>query len=134
MRRRVFFKRSALVLGAGIASYLGWLGLRSREQIIVSLLERELEGLNLEPEGLRQFARDFITERKWPWWRLQGFDLARKWDADLDYVRDYIVRRYILSSDHFASQHDGEPVRYLGLYDPYRRVCANPFSLLFKPS
>ena len=128
MHRRTFFKRSALVLGAGIVGYLGWLGLRSREQIIVALLEDELDSMNPEPEGLRQFARDFIADRNWPWWRLQGFDIARKWDADLAYVRDYIVRRYILSTDHFTNQKNGtSQIRYLVLYDPYRRTCANPF-------
>ncbi len=127
MQRRTFFKWSGFLLGAGLVGYGGCLALRSRERIIVALLQRELGALALEREILDEFARDLLADRNWTWWQLQGFDLTRKWNPDLEYIRDYVLRRFVLSTDYFSRQTTPDAIHYLGLYDPYRRPCANPF-------
>jgi hypothetical protein len=58
-------------------------------------------------------------------------DLARK---ELDNSLDEVARRFLLSTDFFSSGMDEKKqIRYQGRFDPYKRVCANPFSATYYP-
>lgn len=127
MNRRKFLRIGSLGIGIALSGFGLWRFSLSREDILVNLIREELGGIVPEETGLSQYARDLLADRKWTWWQLQGFDLSRPWKPEMAYIRDYVVRRYALSSDYFSQDPPPQTMQYQGLYDPYQYPCANPF-------
>lgn len=118
-------KRRALILGgvsgAGLIAIGAWrLAARERDAPasdgeakttdgLVARIAAACGGLEVEPGSIETFAEEL---------RIAG----RLAPAELD-----PVGRFLLSTDLFMRPPDAvTPVRYLGLYDPYRRPCLNP--------
>lgn len=103
----------------------------SFEEAAMSLIENELNFLSLDKDGLRKFVQDYAKNKN------KSFKLS---------VRSYsllginpkqsgkvnqIISTYLLSTDFFMNQMDEKrTIRYVALYNPYTRPCANPFSHL----
>lgn len=86
------------------------------EEEIISSIRRSLPFLNLDPEGLAAFARDFVLYRD------SG---ALQFVPYLD-----LPRRFLLSSDFFANDADeSELVRYVVFSDPFATPCSNQLAL-----
>ena len=109
--------------------------------IVVAVIERRLNYLELAPNAASAFATDIRARPK------QTSDRRDKlsWIGMLaplypTYVslssRSYateneLVVQFLLSSDFFLNGADEHrPVQYLVYYDPYRQICANPFARL----
>ena len=120
-----------------------WAGLRlgvEREgEMIGALLRRNLPYLQLEPDGVTSFSKDFYLRLppllqkflRWTWmirpvfYLLFTLQLSKRWKG----FQDDIVEQYLLSSDFFLNDgNEGQIVHYRGYYDPYDRACTNPFA------
>ena len=126
----------------------GWWAFKVRKNdatdIILAILHKRLGYLRLDESGLVRFAHDYqgrIPEKgaylaSWagllrPIYALfNPFELTPKAESFRQF-EDHILTQFLLSSDFF--QHNADEtriVRYLGYYDPYERLCENPFASL----
>jgi hypothetical protein len=140
-RRRLLLGGAGLAVVAAGGYGLGRYGLQSQ---IASMLGRRLYFLKLDPDGVRQFAKDqtaALLGKKIPTWnRLKYHFLAggaasfkrfyRSADSRSRKARmeDGIISSYLLSSDFFTNGMDeSRTVRYVIYYDA-ARPCQNPFA------
>jgi len=137
-RRTFLAVACAGLLGAG-----GWRFFRARdEDAILMVLRKRLDYLQLDPAGIRSFARDLASRRLLSRGRLRLMmtfsPLYRRFDLNgqnflavaIRHGEERIVSNYLLSSDFFINGADqSRIVRYLGFYDPLR-ACSNPFARL----
>lgn len=78
-------------------------------------IQQQFHYLQLDPEGVRAFVRDYTQHR----------DQIRRFTRP----KDDIFERYLLSTDFFRNGADESlPVRYVLFYDPYVSPCWNPCS------
>lgn len=66
-------------------------------------------------------------------WMFRSGTLTKK----LPFIRGYlmgledsVVGEFLMGSDYFLNSPRAREIKYVGLYDPYRRVCQNPFANL----
>ncbi len=78
----------------------------ARERDLAERVRKGLPGLELDPEGLLAFARD--------WHQAYPSDGPEP------------LTQFLLSSDHFPDADPKRTVRYVALFDPYRNPCSNP--------
>ncbi len=140
-RRRVIFGGLGVIgLAAG-----GWVvGHVALESEIAATLNRRLDYLKLDPDGVRRFAKDqtdAVFHKKIPTWnRLRYHLLAasaasykrfyRSTDTQSRLARfeDTLVSTYLLSSDFLLNGADeSRTVNYVAYYDSLR-PCQNPFA------
>ena len=103
-------------------------------------LRRGLGDLRVDPREVERFVAEFLASRPASDRFLLGFvgivapllpviawlPAARR---ELRRAEDRIVSGFLLGSDFFRAGADrSRRVRYLGLWDPYRAPCANPFA------
>ncbi len=107
---------------------------------VARALRRGLGDLAVEPREVARFAEDFLASMS-PSVRFQLGLLGAvapllplvAWlpavRRELRRADDRIVSSFLLGSDFFQDGADrSKPVRYQGLWDPYRTPCANPFA------
>ena len=142
--------RRKFVLSALISSLILYLGgwwafkVRSRDSsdMVTAILRKRLDYLILDEAGLDQFAADIQDVVQ------QDLNYAFSWLGILAPIYQYtqlfegavkayhltelentIVIQYLMSTDFFINNADmTQPVKYIGFYDPYRRICFNPFA------
>jgi hypothetical protein len=141
----VVVKRRYFVL-AGVAAALGAVGWRyltsKDEEAIIAVLEKRLHYLNMDPSGLKKFARDLAGSHSVASGRLHvltaagilytrpSFDGHNFLTDGIRHGEERIVTHYLLSSDFFQNGADEtEVVQYIAAYDPVR-ACGNPFARL----
>ncbi len=141
IKRRRFLK----ILGlAGIASVIG-LGLTPGfEEMVHRLIKNAYRNLSVDDEEIVKFIDEAHRINLWEWLNIGPrekmviivFGLLN--NPYLPYYRVYhrlvvrITNPFILSTDFFRNGMDtSQPVRYLGIYNPYAMPCANPFSALY---
>jgi len=141
------FKRRQFLAAfiAGLTGLLTWRFIGSSdENAIVAVLQKRLDYLLLDDNGLHAFARDLVAQKVMSSNKLRMLDVAGPvytqltvtsyGDALTRAVRhgeERIVTLYLLSSDFFLTGADEtRMVRYLGYYDPIRnpRPSSNPFA------
>lgn len=132
------------LLGAGLATVAAGLGLRalwvSPADGIVDLLRRRLDYLQLDADGLRRFAADYVASGKTASTKLRIVALISplyhaaaalgQLPVSLRRGEERIATAYLLSSDFFSGgAREDQPVHYLGLFDPWaqHKACFNPF-------
>ena len=136
-------RRTVVLLGLGLIPVAAtWRFATAKdEEIIEMVVRRKLDYLRLEPEGVRQFAREFaarhiITTRKLrllaeisPIYRRWPLSSGRNAIASaLRHGEDRITGNYLMGSDFFINGADeSREVKFVGLLD-FRRACANPFA------
>ncbi len=137
MKRRYF-------LLSGLAAVCGLVGARyassTDEGAIVKVLRKKLGYLNLDPDGVRRFARDLAASQSISSARLRIIDAAgplytgpqlsadNTLDNGIRHGEDRVVTLYLLSSDFFKHGADqNRTIHYLSFYDPLV-ACGNPFA------
>jgi hypothetical protein len=134
MRRRNFLKLAGAGTAAAVALPAVWYKATSLHEAAAGIITHELGFLKLEPKGVARFVDDYLKD---PWSRftaaqVKPYYFLRTGD-DKSNVAD-MTSKYLLSSDFFMNNMDEQKtVQYLGLYNPYRSPCANPFSSLHYP-
>ena len=131
---------SGIAAAAALGAWPVLFGRRAPE-VIAMILRRRLDYLELDPDGVRQFARDIATLNVISRSRLyllaviapaySHFSLSSG-HSNIAYAlrhgEDRIVSTYLISSDFFINGSDTtRVVRYLGMLDPLR-ACGNPFA------
>jgi hypothetical protein len=99
------------------------------ESIAKKIIRAELNYLTLDEQGLDRFVADYtkLKDRNYKL-TMKGYSLFGINSANSGKVHQ-LVSAYLLSSDFFQNKMDHtRSVKYLGLYDPYTRPCAHPFS------
>jgi len=139
MNRRKFFRIAILsVLGAMAASIAAYY---SFESIIVKMLKNDLAGMRVNEGDYKKFMEEM---QRTNFWKKNAFDWKRKSFLILYFflpkiglpyqfkyyqIKGRIVGQFLLSTDFFLNKMDrNQPIKYIGLYDPYLRPCQNPFS------
>ena len=99
------------------------------ESSAAKLIKDELAFLQLDDEGVRAFTRDYSQiKRKEFKVIVKGYTFLGI-DSSQSGKIHHIVSTYLLSSDFFTNKMDEKRViKYVALYDPYRRPCVHPFS------
>jgi hypothetical protein len=128
MKRKTFLKIAGV---AGVIATIGTVKFFSTsfENAVVALLEDQLHFLNLDKNGLQQFARDFSKrQRSTEQLIIKAYGMAGV-KATQSQRMHSLISTYLLSTDFFTNKMDeAKTVKYLGLYNPYLRPCAHPFS------
>jgi hypothetical protein len=136
-------RRRQVLLG-GLAVVAGGLGLQlafsSSQSAIIKVIHKRLAYLQLDPEGVRQFAHDLVARDIISPARLRIIDAAGSLytgtplasrgalnDA-VHHGEDRVTSAYLMSSDFFKNGADeSRVVSYLGYYDPMV-ACSSPFA------
>jgi hypothetical protein len=128
MKRRKFLTIAGIGgLIAGLATFgIAFQG--AIEKVIFS----ELGFLKLDNEGVRRFVADYtrsMTSKNKM--MLKGYSFMGIGAAKSQKINS-LINAYLLSTDFFMNKMDeGRTIKYIGLYDPYTRPCAHPFSSAF---
>lgn len=106
---------------------------KSVEDIAVDLITKEFHYLNLDQEGVRKYAQDYLQKDK------PGIAAGIKWRSyyvlnfnsnDSDNIK-FLVTYYLLSSDFFINRMDeSKTVRYMGINHQYTAPCSSHFSFM----
>lgn len=102
----------------------------------------------VEDQVIEKFLEDADTERLWHKFSLRKKGLLQAHTFIKESVlslpnkqkyklyRNQIVTSFLLSTDFFINKMNPNlPVHYVGLYNPYKTSCTNPFSNLhFSPN
>jgi hypothetical protein len=132
MKRRTFLMTPGAGSAAAILSFR-FAG-SSFEDAAAELIHKELNFLKLDPKGVMRFVNEF-SKNKDATYRLQvkGYAILGIRSSRSGKVNQ-LVSSYLLSTDFFANGMDERStVRYVGLYNPYTRPCAHPFSHVYYP-
>lgn len=98
------------------------------------LILNELDYLKPEKAGVEQFVQEYALSMtpNFPI-KIRSLYMVRASASQSKLVND-MVQDYLLSTDFFRNRMDEQkPLKYLGLYNPYKTPCANPFSNLYYP-
>lgn len=133
MNRRFFLK----LTGAGAAMVvLPGMGFvyTSYQRAAKGLILDELDYLTLDVAGVEQFVQDYATNKHDNYLlKIRGLYMLRT-SARKSKVVEELVQDYLLSTDFFRNRMDeSKPLKYIGLYNPYKTPCANPFSAVYYP-
>lgn len=130
MQRRKFLQLTGLGAAALALPGVGYSAI-STEEAIAGILKNEFDYLKLDEKGVEQFVADFFKFRgqgKYVHIKARTLYLLKVKSPDSSLV-DRLAREYILSTDFFINKMDeSKTVKYIGLYDPHKRPCANPFT------
>jgi len=132
------------VVGASITSFL----ISTFNKVVFNVLSKDLSHLKIDSQSFEKFIQDAQTNNHW---NKKFFDEKKRMFFRAYYLLDYlpiplpykykyiqyrseIVGDFLLSTDFFMNRMDtSKEVAYLGLYNPYKRPCSNPFSNLYYP-
>ena len=105
------------------------------EEVAKGIIKSELNYLDLDDQGVDKFINDYarLKDRNYKL-TMKGYSLFGINAARSGKVHQ-LVSAYLLSSDFFQNGMDSNRVvKYVGLYDPYLRPCAHPFSHVQYPT
>lgn len=115
-------------------------------KVVVKILGDDLDHLNIDKAYFSKFASDAAQSNHW---NKKFFNKTKQMFVRAFYIVDYsflplpykykykqyrseIVGDFLLSTDFFLNKMDTDKeVTYIGLYNPYKRPCSNPFSNLY---
>jgi hypothetical protein len=131
MKRRKFLTIAGIgVVAAGAVSFK--FITTPFENSAADFIKKELSFLKLDEEGLRKFTADFAKDKDRVFkLTIKGYSLIGI-DSQKSGKLHNMVSTYLLSTDFFSNGMDeSRIVKYVGLYDPYLRPCAQPFSHVY---
>ncbi|MDO1446008.1 hypothetical protein Q0590_07080 [Rhodocytophaga aerolata] len=135
MQRRKFLGLTAIGATAIAIPAIGF-GAVSTKSAITGIIQKELSYLNLDKQGIEQYAADYLQyegnvpriELKLKMYRLLGVN------SEKSSIVSALIEKYLLSTDFFLKNMDeSRKINYIGYYNPYNSPCANPFSAQFYP-
>lgn len=136
MKRRRFLKMTGLTAGGLLIPGALYVTQGSAKKYAVLLIERELDYLKLETGSVARYVDDCFkaaaekTSERLKW---KTFYYLRVSWRKSDQLQE-LIKYYLLSSDFFINKMDeSKPVKYLGLYSPYKSPIPNPFSYILYP-
>jgi hypothetical protein len=143
MTRRKFI---GLALAAIFAALVIWPLLGDFDRLIRRILSNELEKAKMDPSVLDKFVDDARKANLWSQFTLSKKILIRFHFAfdnaifKLPYHHKYlhykniIMEEFLMSTDIVLNGMDVQKeIKYVGLFNPYKRYCFNPFSDVFNP-
>jgi len=128
MKRRKFITIAgvgALVTAVASGKFLT----TSFEDSAESIIRRELNFLKLDDAGLRAFTKDYsaLKDRNFKL-IVKSYGLLGVGSGRSGKIHQ-MVSTYLLSTDFFTNKMDeSRAIKYVGIFDPYRRPCAHPFT------
>jgi hypothetical protein len=133
MNRRFFLKLAGVGTGLVALPGMGFV-YASYGRAAKGLLLNELDYLTLDIKGVEQFVQVYAKSKSENYQlKVRGLYMLRT-SASQSKVVEELVRDYLLSTDFFRNRMDeSKPLQYIGLYDPYKTPCANPFSHIQYP-
>lgn len=133
MKRRKFITIAGL--GSALAAVFSLkFFTTSFEDAAAAIIRNELGFLTLDEGGVARFVREYAVNRDTNYkLAVKGYSLL-KVSANKSGKIHQLVSSYLLSTDFFQHNMDESRVlKYVGLYNPYKRACAHPFSHLQRP-
>lgn len=135
MIRRKFLKLACLGTAAAAVPAYGFVATSTKEAA-VGLILNEFGYLKVDRKEVEQFADDFYEEyhgknKNILYTQLQtkALHLVKARAADAEMV-DLLARRFLASTDFFRNKMDlSKPVKYTGLYHPYKAPAPTLFPL-----
>lgn len=130
MKRRRFLKITGIAGALGVI-LSGKFFLTSFEDAAERVINSELHFLNLHTGGVRDFVKAYsgTRDRRYKL-TVKGYSLLGISASQSGKVHQ-LVSSYLLSSDFFLNKMDeARVIKYVALYDPYKKACAHPFSHL----
>jgi hypothetical protein len=134
MKRRKFLVIAGLTGVAAAVTSFKFIT-TSFEDAAVALIKEELGFLKLDLQGVETFVKDYAhnKDRKYRI-AMRGYSFIGI-NATHSGKVNQLLTTYLLSTDFFTNRMDeSKTVKYVGLYNPYLRPCAHPFSAAFYPS
>lgn len=127
-------KRRKFLIAAGAGTLLAALATgkfltTSFEDSAETLIRRELGFLKLDDAGIKAFAADYANAKDRLYkMTVKGYSFLGIDSHQSGKIHE-LVSSYLLSTDFFANRMDElRVIKYMGLYDPYLRPCAHPFT------
>lgn len=136
MKRRKFLTFIGVGTGVALIPPTLYLVSPSVKKYAVQLIKNELHYLKLEPEGVEQYVEDYfkaddnkiMVNVRWKTFYYLGITWQKS-----DQVAE-LIKYYLLSSNFFINRMDeSKPVKYLGMYNPYKSPVPNPYSYILYP-
>lgn len=137
MRRRNFLQLIGLgslaVALPSIAAYSS-----SVEDATAGIILEQFKYLKLDKQGVQKFVEDYYKltgENKYTVLQLKtkAYYFLKVHSEKSQLVRN-ITTLYLLSTDFFMNRMDeSREVKYVGIYNPHKTPCANPFSAIYYP-
>jgi len=138
MQRRTFILSGVgAILGAGALR----LALSDQRSAVAKILHRRLDYLNLDPQGVAQFAQDIVNhgisgskltlvDAMGPLYTRLDLLPNSRVNVSLRHGEERITSKFLLSSDFFDHGADtSRLVRYLGYFERTDlRACSSPFA------
>ncbi|MCC9165619.1 hypothetical protein [Pontibacter harenae] len=144
MLRRKFLKLSGLGALVVAAPTAGFASISLKDATVGSIIN-EFDYLQLDKKGVEQFVDDFLAYNFW-----NGsfkhtlvmraiYTTKTKSDRSVSLFKTNMLKTladtYLLSTDFFSNNMDeNKPLKYMGLYSPHLKPCANPFSFIHYPA
>lgn len=132
--RRKFIIIAGFIFAVPVGKLVGfglrkWIG--GAESFVVETLNAEYSDYSISTHSLQAFSKDFLNSL--PDSHRSGFDAAWYRETFLSngssskhsearLLKEKIARSFLLSSNFFEKR-EGEPLRYVSLFDPYRSPC-----------
>lgn len=144
MNRRRFIRIAALG-GIGVI-ITALIRLYDFDTVLFKILKKDLKALNIKDTVFRRYIEDAQTYHYWDKLFLdrkkKAFIIFYFFMPDLNLphqikyqkMKGELIGNFLLATDFFQHKMDEKRnINYLGLFDPYRRPCSNPFSHVYYP-
>lgn len=144
MLRRSFLQLTGLGALLLAAPGTGYASISMKEAAVGALLH-EFDYLVLDRKGVEDFVEDFLPFYYWEG-RVKNAMVIKtlyvfkiKSDRAVSLFNSSMFRlmaeTYLLSTDFFSNNMDeSKPLKYVSLYSPHLKPCANPFSFIHYPA
>lgn len=143
MNRRKFV---TILSVSAVAAAGAYIALPTFEDTVRRILKKDLEKLTVDEGAIEKFISEVRKQNPWRFsdekkYLIMGHYYLENNLFSLPYpgknrqYRNYIVGTFLLSTDFFINKMDTrKKINYMGLYNPYKRPCSNPFSSIYYPS
>lgn len=136
MKRRKFLTFVGVGTGAVLIPPALYLVSPSVKKYAVQIIKEELHYLKLDIEGVERYVEDYfkaddnkiMVNIRWKTFYYLGIT----WQKSNQVTE--LIKYYLLSTNFFINKMDeSKPVKYLGMYTPYKSPVPNPYSYILYP-